>query len=120
MGRGAEGEAVTEEEAVKPLFVKVHRSDVVTEMEENAVDVAKIGLERYPNSYRDAAMFIMKEFDRRYASEGHSSSDGVFHVVCGMSFAASVSHETRAFIHVQVGTTHVIIFKSKDSPFDQD
>ena len=42
-------------------------------------------------------------------------SDGVFHAIVGTSFAASVSHETRAFIHMQIGIAHVILFKSKDS-----
>ena len=52
------------------------------------------------------------------SSSSSNGADGVWHAIAGSSFAASVSHETRAFIHVQVGTTHCIVFKSKDSPFD--
>jgi len=29
-----------------------------------------------------------------------------------------VSHETRFFVHLKVDLLHVILFKSKDSPFD--
>jgi len=38
----------------------------------------------------------------------------------GKNFGASFSHETHQYIHLKVDTQDVIIFKSKDSPFDFD
>lgn len=31
--------------------------------------------------------------------------------------AAAISHETRYYIHLQVDTVHIVLFKSKDNPF---
>lgn len=31
--------------------------------------------------------------------------------------AGSVSHETRQFIHLKVDTYHIVLWKSKDTPF---
>ena len=36
----------------------------------------------------------------------------------GKSFAASVSHDHSDFIQLKVGTVAVVLFKSRDSPFD--
>ena len=38
----------------------------------------------------------------------------------GKNFGASFSHETSFYIHLKVDLHNVIIFKSKDSPFDFD
>ncbi|KAL0023893.1 hypothetical protein WJX79_006763 [Trebouxia sp. C0005] len=45
------------------------------------------------------------------------ATEGVFHCVCGKNFATAISHETRYYIHVQVDTVHIVLFKSKDNPF---
>lgn len=31
--------------------------------------------------------------------------------------AGAVSHETRQFIHMKVDTYHIVLWKSKDTPF---
>lgn len=31
--------------------------------------------------------------------------------------AAAISHETRYYIHLQVDTVHLVLYKSKDNPF---
>jgi dynein light chain LC8-type len=33
------------------------------------------------------------------------------------ALAGAISHETRQYIHIKVDTYHIIIWKSKDSPF---
>ena len=65
------------------------------------------------------AQAIKKGYDARYPSSG-LATDGVYHVVAGKHFGASFSHETHQYIHLKVDTHDVIIFKSKDSPFDFD
>ena len=66
---------------------------------------------------KDIAALIKKEYDRKYPS-GNSSEDGVFHCIVGKNFASAVGHETRFYAHLKIGLLHVILFKSKDSPFD--
>lgn len=73
----------------------------------------------YYKQPKDVATYIKKEFDKRYPSDGKATS-GVYHCIVGRNFAASVSYETRFFLHFRVGQENVIIFKSKDSPFDTD
>ena len=65
------------------------------------------------------AQAIKKGYDSRYPSSG-LATDGVYHVLVGKHFGASFSHETHQYIHLKVDTNDVIIFKSKDSPFDFD
>ena len=69
--------------------------------------------------YKDVAQAIKKGYDARYPSSG-LATDGVYHAVAGKHFGASFSHETHQYIHLKVDTHDVIIFKSKDSPFDFD
>ena len=65
------------------------------------------------------AQAIKKGYDSRYPSSG-LATDGVYHVLVGKHFGASFSHETHQYIHLKVDLNDVIIFKSKDSPFDFD
>ena len=69
--------------------------------------------------YKDVAQHIKKEYDARYPSSG-KSTDGVYHAVVGKHFGASFSHETSNYVHLKCDLHNVIIFKSKDSPFDLD
>ena len=69
--------------------------------------------------YKDVAQHIKKTYDARYPSSG-KSTDGVYHAVVGKHFGASFSHETSNYIHLECDLHNVIIFKSKDSPFDLD
>ena len=54
----------------------------------------------------------------RYPSSG-KATDGVYYAVVGKNFGASFSHETAQYIHLKIDTHDVVIFKSKDSPFDK-
>ena len=66
---------------------------------------------------REIAAYVKKEYDKRYPSNG-KATDGVYHCVCGTNFASAVSHECHGYIHVKVDQLHLILFKSRDSPFD--
>lgn len=58
-----------------------------------------------------------QSYDKKYPSNGRAT-DGVYHCIVGRNFASAISHETRFYIHLVVETLHVILFKSKDCPFD--
>ncbi|GBF97092.1 hypothetical protein Rsub_10103 [Raphidocelis subcapitata] len=52
------------------------------------------------------------------AEAGRSKGpDGAWHAAVGKSFACAVSHEARAYIHLRVDALHVVIWRSRDSPF---
>ncbi len=44
----------------------------------------------------------------------------MYHALVGKHFGASLSHETNQYVHLKVDLHDVIVFKSKDSPFDFD
>ena len=69
--------------------------------------------------YKDVAQAIKKGYDLRYPSSG-KATDGVYHALVGKHFGASLSHETNQYVHLKVDLHDVIVFKSKDSPFDFD
>jgi dynein light chain LC8-type len=88
------------------------------EHEKAAIEEACLAFDKH-TQYKDVAQHIKKGYDFRYPSSG-KATDGVYHAVVGKNFGASFSHETHQYIHLKVDTQDVIIFKSKDSPFDFD
>lgn len=86
------------------------------EHEKAAIEVACSAFDKH-SQYKDVAQAMKKDYDRRYPSSG-KANDGVYHAVVGKHFGASFSHETSFYIHLRVDLHNVIIFKSKDSPFD--
>jgi len=111
---GAEGEEV----ARKEHDVSIVLSFMNDEHEKVAIEEACSAFDKHAQ-YKDVAQAIKKGYDARYPSSG-LATDGVYHAVAGKHFGASFSHETHQYIHLKVDTHDVIIFKSKDSPFDFD
>ena len=60
-----------------------------------------------------------QEYEKRYPTS-KKAIDGVYHCLVGTNFASAVGHETRFFIHMQVDLLHIVLWKSRDSPFDGD
>eukprot|EP00243_Klebsormidium_subtile_P010269 TRINITY_DN5439_c0_g2_i1.p2 TRINITY_DN5439_c0_g2~~TRINITY_DN5439_c0_g2_i1.p2 ORF type:complete len:131 (-),score=43.97 TRINITY_DN5439_c0_g2_i1:70-462(-) len=102
----------------QPRPIQIVTSTMAREFEKSATEIAASAFDYYKQP-KDVATYIKKEFDKRYPSDGKATS-GVYHCIVGRNFAASVSYETRFFLHFRVGQENVIIFKSKDSPFDTD
>mmetsp|Transcript_35007 Transcript_35007/g.66878 ORF Transcript_35007/g.66878 Transcript_35007/m.66878 type:complete len:120 (-) Transcript_35007:322-681(-) len=84
--------------------------------ETQAIEVCAMAIEAHKNT-KDMATYCKKEYDKRFPPSG-KATEGVFHVIVGKNFGASLSHETRAYVHLKIDLLHFIIFKSKDSPFD--
>lgn len=68
--------------------------------------------------YKEIAGHIKNEMDKKHSDHDNKATEGVFHCIVGKSFAASVSHDCHDYVHLKVGLVHVILFKSRDSPFD--
>mmetsp|Transcript_6420 Transcript_6420/g.8683 ORF Transcript_6420/g.8683 Transcript_6420/m.8683 type:complete len:119 (+) Transcript_6420:3-359(+) len=88
------------------------------DFETQAIEVCAMAVEQFKNS-KDMATFVKKEYDKRFPGSG-KATEGVYHCIAGTHFGASVSHETRCYIHLKVDLLHFIMWKSKDSPFDVD
>ena len=84
---------------------------------QSAVEITGESFSKY-KKYKEIAGHIKKEMDTKHSDNTNNAMEGVFHCIVGKSFAASVSHDCRDFIHMKVGLVHVILFKSRDSPFD--
>mmetsp|Transcript_21279 Transcript_21279/g.59155 ORF Transcript_21279/g.59155 Transcript_21279/m.59155 type:complete len:122 (-) Transcript_21279:292-657(-) len=100
----------------KKYKTTVVESHMTTAHEQDAVEFSLEAFHTYKH-LKDIAQHIKQSYDKKYPSNG-KATDGVYHCIVGRNFASAISHETRFYIHLKVETLHVILFKSKDSPFD--
>ena len=112
----AEGAAPVAEKPKKVRTVKVLSSTLEPDGLKDAIEVCVSAFDRARNP-KDLAQVIKREYDKRYPSELKATS-GVWHCLVGSNFGCSVAHETRCYLHLSVGKEHIILFRSKDSPFD--
>ncbi|EEH56133.1 flagellar outer dynein arm light chain 6 [Micromonas pusilla CCMP1545] len=111
-------EETEEKTQAKEHDVSIVLSYMDDEHEKAAIEVACAAFDKF-TQYKDVAQCIKKEYDARYPSTG-KATDGVYHAVVGKHFGASFSHETNSYVHLKVDLNNVVVFKSKDSPFDID
>eukprot|EP00873_Tetraselmis_striata_P005312 jgi/Tetstr1/425576/TSEL_015997.t1 len=115
----ADDEQVETQEKVdltKKYRTAIVESHMTTEFEKDAVQFSLEAFHTYKHM-KDVAGHIKRSYDKKYPSNG-KATDGVYHCVVGKNFASAISHETRFYVHLMVETLHVILWKSKDSPFD--
>mmetsp|Transcript_13966 Transcript_13966/g.30196 ORF Transcript_13966/g.30196 Transcript_13966/m.30196 type:complete len:120 (+) Transcript_13966:289-648(+) len=98
-----------------PHTYKVVSSYMPESFEVTAISICLEAVDRFRH-LKDVAFFIKHEYDKKYPGSG-KATEGVYHCVVGKSFASAVSHETRQMIHLKVDTYHIILWKSKDTPF---
>ena len=67
---------------------------------------------------KDIASKIKQGFDEKYPPVDNKATSGVYHCIAGSNFAASVSHETHCSALLSCDNVKVLLYKSKDSPFD--
>ena len=68
--------------------------------------------------HKDLATAIKGAFDTKHPPADNKATSGVWHCIVGSDFACSVTHETHFACYWQVGNLKMLIWKSKDSPFD--
>jgi dynein light chain LC8-type len=83
--------------------------------EADAMSIAVVAVDKHKH-LKDIAYHIKHAYDKKYPGSG-KATEGVYHCVVGKSFASAVSHETRQMIHLKVDTFHIVLWKSKDTPF---
>lgn len=116
MEEEGEGKKVVQKADLSKHQVQVVSSLMSLNQETEAIEVCALAVELHKNT-KDMATYVKKEYEQRFPRSG-KAVEGVFHVVCGSHFGASISHETRNYVHLRIDLFHFIIFKSKDSPFE--
>lgn len=131
---------LTTADLLKLHTVKTIESHMTSTYADSATAISLEAVHKY-KQYKDVAFHVKHQMDKKYPSSG-KATEGVFHCVCGSNFAsehscsaswnnfsklsltdlylyaaAAISHETRFYIHLQVDTLHIVLFKSKDNPF---
>eukprot|EP00854_Cymbomonas_tetramitiformis_P019678 gene19678-23539_t len=100
---------------LKAHKIQVLSSSMKTDCEKQAIEVCAMAIEKFKNC-KDMATYVKKEYDRRFPSNG-KATDGVYHCISGTHFGASVTHETRFYVHMKIDLIHFILFKSKENPY---
>jgi len=81
----------------------IKNSDMLEDMQQDAVNVATKAIETY-SIEKDIACFIKKEFDRKH--------NPTWHCIVGRNFGSYVTHETKHFIYFYLGQIAILLFKS--------
>ena len=81
----------------------IKNADMSEDMQQDAVDCAASGLEKYSIG-KDVAAYIKKEFDKKYQP--------TWHCVVGRNFGSYVTHETGHFIYFYIGHIAILLFRS--------
>lgn len=61
--------------------------------------------ENVSNNFRQIAMDIKKDFDKRYKP--------TWHCIVGDNFGSFLTHESKTFIFFEINSTSVLLFKSE-------
>ena len=77
--------------------------DMPEELQQDAIDSAKVALDKH-NIEKEIAAYIKKEFDRKHGT--------TWHCIVGRNYGSYVTHETGNFIYFYVGQMAVLLFKS--------
>ncbi|VDP72130.1 unnamed protein product [Echinostoma caproni] len=81
----------------------VKNADMNEDMQQDAVEIAVDGIERY-SVEKDIAAHVKKEMDKRFGP--------TWHCVCGRHFGSYVTHESKHFIYFYIGQVAIMLFKS--------
>ncbi|GMH43443.1 hypothetical protein BSKO_11365 [Bryopsis sp. KO-2023] len=95
--------------------VEVVDSHMTSEFEQSALEICMEAVGKYKH-LKDIAFHVKHSYDKKYPGSG-KATEGVYHCIVGKNFASAISHETRQYIRMKIGILHVILWKSKDSPF---
>lgn len=68
--------------------------------------------------YKDIATSLKQGFDEAFPPADNKATSGVYHCIVGTNFACSVTHETHYACYLSCDNVSMLIYKSKDSPFD--
>lgn len=88
--------------------------EMVADLKATVIDVFSKG----PKAHKYMASQIKAQYDIKHPPLDNKATSGVFHCIVGKNFACSVTHETHFACLLKVGSINILLFRSKDSPFD--
>merc|ERR1711998_313334 len=97
--------------------ITILQSDMTEEMQEDIKVLAGAAFDKF-SVYKDIATHMKAGFDAKYPPADNKATSGVYHCVVGSNFAVSVTHETHFACYLQCDNVKILLYKSKDSPFD--
>ena len=97
--------------------VTILKTDMPEDMIKDVVDVTQQQILKH-KLYKDLASAIKAAFDERHPPQDNLATTGVWHCIVGTDFAVSVTHETHFSCYWECNNTKLLIWKSKDSPYD--
>ncbi len=104
-------------EAEPPLTITILKSDMVEDMVNDLKDITKEVFNKH-KLHKDIATAIKSAFDLKYPPVDNKATSGVYHCIVGSDFACSVTHETHFSCYWSCNNVKLLLWKSKDSPFD--
>uniref|UniRef100_A0A7S2DS39 Dynein light chain n=1 Tax=Haptolina brevifila TaxID=156173 RepID=A0A7S2DS39_9EUKA len=113
----ADKEGEKKKETESNVTVKIVKTDMSEEMVEDIHKVTKSVIGKH-KLHKDLATAIKGEFDKLHPPADNKATSGVWHCVVGQDFAVSVTHETHFACYWEASNVKILLWKSKDSPFD--
>ncbi|KAJ1624631.1 flagellar outer dynein arm light chain 6 [Pavlovales sp. CCMP2436] len=106
-----------EDDARSKLKITIEHSDMTEEMQAQLKEIVADAFVKH-TVYKDLATQVKQVFDVKYPPPDNKATSGVYHCVVGSNFAVSVTHETHYACHLKCNNVSIVLFRSKDSPFD--
>jgi len=107
-----------EGEAAQTVDIKILRTDMSEEMVADVREITAGVWKKPPKLHKDVATAIKAGFDLKHPPVDNKATSGVWHCIVGSDFACSVTHETHYSCYWSCNNVKLLIWKSKDSPFD--
>lgn len=116
-GMADEDKKSTKEKPDTSIVVKILKTDMTEEMQNDIIEVTQLCIGKH-KLHKDLASAIKGAFDVKHPPPDNKATSGVWHCVCGSDFAVSVTYETHYACYWEANNIKMLLWKSKDSPFD--
>ena len=110
-------EETKKKEPASTISVKILKTDMSEDMVEDIVKITE-GVWGKHKLHKDLATAIKAGMDSKHPPADNKATSGVWHCIVGSDFACSVTHETHFACYWAVNNVKMLLWKSKDSPFD--
>jgi len=97
--------------------IEILKSDMNEEMIAEIIKITGTAFDKN-KLHKDVATAVKQAFDLKYPPVDNKATSGVYHCIVGSDFAVSVTHETHFSCFWSCDNVKLLLYKSKDSPFD--
>ena len=97
--------------------IKILKTDMGEDMIKDIHEITAAAFSKH-KLHKDIATNIKSGFDKKHPPVDNKATSGVVHCIVGTDFACSVTHETHWSCYWSCDNVKILLWKSKDSPFD--